>query len=61
MVVFGKQLKMSRTTQKETGFFCKPLDKLQQPQQPQQEQQNDHRPTEEIQSDSSDSMPEIVK
>ena len=61
MVVFGKQLKMSRTKQKEIVFFCKPLDKLQQPQQPQQEQQNDHRPSEEIQSDSSDSMPEIVK
>ena len=59
MVVFGKQLKMSRTKQKKN--FCKPLDKLQQPQQPQQEQQNDHRPSEDIQSDSSDSMPEIVK
>ena len=51
MVVFGKQLKMSSTKQKEVGFFFKPRDKLQQPQQqPQQQQQNDHRLIEEIQS-----------
>ena len=46
--------------QKETAFFFKPREKLQHSQkQPQQQQQNDHRPTEEIQSASSDSMPEL--
>ena len=62
MVVFGKQLKISSTTQKEIGFFLKPHDKLQQPlQQPQQQQQqNDHLPTEEVQSASSEPMTEIV-
>ena len=61
LVVFGKQLKMSSTELKEFGFFFKPRDKLQQPQQqPQQKQQNGHCPIEEIQSASSDSMPEIA-
>ena len=62
MVVFGKQLNISSTTQKEIGFSLKPHDKLQQPlQQPQQQQQqNDHLPTEEVQSASSESMTEIV-
>ena len=48
---------MSSTKQKELVFFFKPCDKLQQ--QPQQ-QQNDHHPIEEIQSATSDSMPEIA-
>ena len=52
MLVFGKQMEMSSTKQKETGFSFKPCDKLQQPQpqqQPQQQQQqNDHCPTEKI-------------
>ena len=54
-------MKISSTKQKETGFFFKSRDKLQQPQQqPQQQPKNEHRPTEEIQSSSSDSMPEIA-
>ena len=54
-------MKISSNKQKEIVFFFKPRDKLQQPQQqPQQQQQNNHRPTEEIQSASSDSMPEIA-
>ena len=51
---------MSSSKQKEMCFSIKPRDKLQQPQQqPQQQEQNDHRPTEEIQSASSHSMPKI--
>ena len=47
--------------QKEIAFFFKPRDKLQQPQQQSHhQQQNDHRPIEETQSASSDSMPEIA-
>ena len=61
MVAFAKQLKMSSTKQKEIVFFFKSREKLQQQQQqPQQQQQNDYHPTEEIQIDSSDSMPEIA-
>ena len=61
MPVFGKQMKISSTKQKEIGFSFKPRNKLQQPQQrPHKQQQNDHRPTEEIQSAGSDSMPQIV-
>ena len=63
MIVFGKQLTMSSTKQKGIGFgfFFKPRDKLQQlQQQPQQQQQNDHRPIEEIQCASSESMLEIA-
>ena len=52
LAVFSKQMEMSSTKQKETGFSFKPCDKLQQPQpqqQPQQQQQqNDHCPTEKI-------------
>ena len=52
---------MSSTKQKEIVFFFKPRDKLQQPQQqPHQQQQNGHRPVEEIQSASRDSMPETA-
>ena len=52
---------MSCTKQKEIVFFFKLRDKLQQPQyQPQQQQKNKHRPTEEIQSDSSDPIPKIA-
>ena len=62
MVFFAKQLKISSIKQKEIVFFFKSRDKLQQQQQqPQQQQQNDYHPTEEIQIDSSDSMPEIAK
>ena len=51
---------MSSSKQKEMCFSIKPRDKLQQPQQqPQQQEQHDHRPTEEIQSASSHSMPKI--
>ena len=61
MVFFAKQLKISSIKQKEIVFFFKSRDKLQQQQQqPQQQQQNDYHPTEEIQIDSSDSMPEIT-
>ena len=61
LAIFGKQMKKSNTKQKEVDFSFKPRDKLQQPQQkPQQQQHNDHRPTEETQSASSDSMPEIA-
>ena len=61
MVFFAKQLKISSIKQKEIVFFFKSRDKLQQQQQqPQQQQQNDYHPTEEIQIDSSDSMPEIA-
>ena len=61
MAVFGKQMKMSSTKQKEIGFSFKPRDKLRQPQQqPQQQQQNDHRPTEQIQRASCYTMPEIA-
>ena len=52
---------MSGTKQKKIGFSFKPRDKMLQPrQQPHQQQQTDHRPIEETQSASSDSMPEIA-
>ena len=52
---------MSSTKQKKTVFLFKSREKMQQSQQqPQQQQQNDHRPIEEIQSASSDSIPEIA-
>ena len=52
---------MSITKQTKNCFFFKPRDKLQQPQQQlQQQQQNDHRPIEEIQSASSESMSKVA-
>ena len=61
LVVFGKQLKMSGTKQKEIGFFFKPREKLQNlKQQPQQHKLSDQVLVEETQIASSDCMPKIA-
>ena len=63
-LIFGYLLKTNKNVQYQTKrnwFFLQTREKLQQwQQQRHQQQQNDYRLTEEIQSASSDSMPEIA-
>ena len=53
-------MEMSSNKQKQLVFPSNYVTSCNSRKQPQEKQQNDHRPTEEIQSASSDSMPEIV-